>query len=475
MDTTILIAAIELGSSKAIGVMAKKEKDGNTQILSYVEEKSSEFIHKGVIYNLDKTTQCLKSIIGKLEDETNHSIEKVFVCIGGKSIHSVPNFVKQDFEEESIITETIVNSIWDKNTEVTQDDIDVLEVVPQEYIIGNDLQVNPIGVATKHLEGNFINIVARPSVKKNMEYCFKHANMEIAEQMIAPIVTGDAVLTETEKNQGCVLVDFGADTTTVSIYRKNILRFISVIPLGGNSITRDITTLQIDDQEAEELKIKYGDALYKIEKNEMPNEIILKDGINNISPIKLNEIIEARAEEIVKNVWNQIQLSGYEGKLQDGLIMTGGGANLRNLEQLIRKNTNLNRIRLANSICKTILCPNEILKNDCTQNTIFGLVLKGNQNCCQIIEDKENEIKNYEPQKDIFGNQEEESIDNNIEQEKAEVHSTNKPNKKEANKKSNPDNKQQEKPKNSKKPWSNLIDKISKDLFDNDDTFSNSN
>ena len=155
-----------------------------------------------------------------------------------------------------------------------------------------------MGVAGKRITGNFLNIVARASLKKNLEHSFEQAKVEIADLLIAPIALANAVLTESEMRSGCALVDFGADTTTVSVYKNNILRFLSVLPLGGNNITRDITALQMEEAEAEQLKLKYGDMLYEEEETETPAVCTLEDG-RSIELNVLNDIIDARAEEIL--------------------------------------------------------------------------------------------------------------------------------------------------------------------------------
>ena len=356
MATTEFIAAIELGSSKITGVAGKKNSDGSMQVLAYAQEDSSTFIRKGVIFNLDKTAQSLTSIINRLEGELKNSIAKVYVGIGGQSLRTVRNVVSRDLEEEAIISEELVSAIGDENIAVPVVDMDILDVAPQEYKVGNNLQANPVGLVGSHIEGRFLNIVARTSVRKNLEHCFQQAKIDIADQLIAPLVTANAVLTESERRSGCALVDFGADTTTISVYKNNILRFLTVLPLGGNSITRDITSLQMEEEEAERLKKAYGDAFY--------------------------EEVEARAEEIIANVWNQVQLSGYEDKLLAGIIMTGGAANLKNLDEMLRKRSKIEKIRMAKLPRNTVHAPSNVLKKDGSQNTLFGLLFEGNQNCC---------------------------------------------------------------------------------------------
>ena len=384
MATTDFIAAIELGSSMIAGIAGKKNSDGSIQVLAYAREDSSSFIRKGVIYNLDKTAQSLTSIINKLEGALNNSIAKIYVGIGGQSLRTVRNVVSRDLEEETIISQELVDSICDENLEIPLIDMDILDVAPQEYKIGNNLQADPVGVAGSHIEGRFLNIVARASLKKNLERCFEQAKIEIADLLISPLVTADAVLTESERRSGCVLIDFGADTSTISIYKNNILRFLTVLPLGGNSITHDLVSLQMEEEEAERLKIRYGNAFYEEEEGEEPATCQLEDGNRTIELGKLNNIIEARTEEIIANVWNQIQLSGYDDKLLAGLIITGGAANLKDLDEVLRKRSKIEKVRNARFVRNTIHADEDVVKKDGTQNTLFGLLIAGNENCCLL-------------------------------------------------------------------------------------------
>ena len=307
MATTEFIAAIELGSSKVTGIAGKKNSDGSMQVLAYAKEDSSSFIRKGIIYNLNKTAQSLTSIINRLEGDLKESIAKVYVGVSGQSLRTVRNVVSRDLKEETLISQELVDSICDENLEIPLIDMDILDVAPQEFKIDNYLPDTPVGVLGNHIEGRFLNIVARASIKNNLERCFEQAKIKIADLLIAPLVTANAVLSESERRSGCALVDFGADTTTISVYKSNILRFMTVLPLGGNSITRDITSLRIEEEEAERLKITYADATYE-EEGEERATCPLEDGERTIELGTLNNIIGARVEEIIDNVWNQIQL-----------------------------------------------------------------------------------------------------------------------------------------------------------------------
>ncbi len=382
MATTDFIAAIELSSSKISGIAGKKNSDGSIQVLAYAREDASSFIHKGVIYNIDKTAQALTSITNKLENQLNNSIAKVYVGIGGQSLRTVKNAVSRTLDEEGIISQELVDSICDENLEVPLADMSVLDVAPQEYKIDNTLQADPVGVAGQHITGQFLNIVARASLKKNLEHSFEQAKVEIADLLIAPIALANAVLTENEMRSGCALVDFGADTTTISVYKNNILRYLSVLPLGGNTITRDITSLQMEEQDAEKLKLQYGNALYEEEEeSETPAVCALEDG-RAIELATLNNIIGARSEEILANVWNQLQLSGYEDKLFSGVVFTGGGANLKNIEEAFRKQSKIEKVKTMHFVHDTVHGFSDVLAKDGMQNTLLGLLAAGNENCC---------------------------------------------------------------------------------------------
>lgn len=385
MATTDFIAAIELSSSRMAGVAGMKNSDGSMQVLAYAREEASSFMHKGVIYNIDKTAQALTSIINKLEAQLNNSIAKVYVGIGGQSLRTVKNAISRTLNEEedsmTQITQQLIDEISDENINYPLAEMNILDVEPQEYMIDNTLSAEPVGVTGQRITAYFLNIVARTTLKKNLEQSFKQAKVEIADLIVAPKALAQAVLTENDMRLGCALVDFGADTTTVTIYKKNILRYLSVLPLGGNNITRDITVEKMEEDAAEKLKLQYGDALYQEEDSENPAMCMLEDG-SSLALSKLNDIIGARCEEILANVWNQIQQSGYESKLFAGVIFTGGASNMKHLEDSFRKISKVEKLKTVKAIQGTVHGCNEMLSKDGTHCTLLGLLAKGRENCC---------------------------------------------------------------------------------------------
>lgn len=376
------IVAIELGSSKITGIAGKKNSDGSIQVLAYAREEASAFIRKGIIYNINKTALGLTSIVNKLEEQLDTSIAKVYVGIGGQSLHSRKNFIVERMDTETIITSDIVNQLIKSNQQTHYQDLDILDVVPQEYKVKNNNLIDPIGVVGNQIEGHFLNIVARSSIKRNILTCFEQAEIEIAGFFISPIVLADSVLTDVEKRSGCALVDFGSDTTTVAIYKNSILRHLAVIPLGSNNITKDICTLQIEETDAENLKIKYGSAYSLPEENTDDDKYPINE-TRNIQAKLLNDIVGARTEEIIANIRNQIMLSGYQDKLSSGVIITGGGANLKNLQEAFIQKYKFAKVRIANFVlCNIKATKSEILMKNGLYNTLFSLLAAGKENCC---------------------------------------------------------------------------------------------
>lgn|SRR5574344_118379 len=381
MASKDFIVAIELGSSKVTGIAGRKNMDGSITVLALVQEDSSSFIRKGVVYNLEKTAQCLTTIVKKLTTALKTNITKVFVGIGGQSLRSIRNVIQRDLPENTIVTQEMVIDLMDLNRNKKYQDQEILDVATQEYKVDAQLQIDPVGIQCSHFEGNFLNIIARNTVYKNLNKCFETAGIAVAEMYMAPIALADSVLTEAEKRSGCALVDFGADTTTVSVFNKNILRHLAVIPLGGNNITKDIASIQMEESDAEKMKIKYGRAY--TDNTEIDNTLMLPiDSDRSVESRKFIEIVEGRLEEIIENVWYQIQSSDYDDKLLGGIILTGGGSNMKNIEKAFINHTHIDKIRIAKFVTQTINSSYpEINAKDGRMNTVLGLLARGDMNC----------------------------------------------------------------------------------------------
>ena len=377
------IVAIELGSSKVTGIAGRKQPDGATQILAFAQEPSTTFIRKGRINNVNKMTQCILNMKEKLEQKLQKSVSRVYVGIGGMGMHTVANTVVRHFDSKIEITQEMIDAMCDENRNSASTDRDILESVPQEYRLGTQIQTDPVGILADGIEGHFLNIVASSSVREEIRNCFRTAGVAIADLPITVQALADAMLTEPEKRSGCVFVDMGAETTSVAVYKNNLLRHLAVIPLGGANVNRDIMSLQIEDDEAEELKLKYGAAVYE-NSGEKHKPIVLRDG-RSVAFDEFCGLVEARMEEIILNVKNQIALSKYDkGQLIGGLIITGGASNMRNINKLFEAVTGFEKIRFVRNISLQVRPPKDApdFNRDGSFFAAIALIDKGTENCC---------------------------------------------------------------------------------------------
>lgn len=377
--TKEFIIAIELGSSKMTGIAGQKNLDGSITILAVAKEDSTSCIRKGVVYNLEKTTIALTNLVKKLKNMLKTEIAKVYVGVGGQSLRGIKNTIVREMPQSAVITQDVVDSILDSNRAMTYPEQEILDAAIQEYKVDAQYQIDPVGIQCHRLEGNFLNILWRAQFYRNLKKCLENANIHVAEMYLSPMVLADNVLTDAERRAGCVLVDLGAETTTVAVYCRNILRHLAVIPLGSDNITKDIETLQVEAKVAEQLKLKYGTAY-----TENPEEENLKiriDADRTIDSNKLAEIVEARTEEIIENVWYQVPPE-YNDKLLGGIILTGGGSNLKNIEQAFRRFTHIDKIHTPKFVNLSINTNiPDLIPHDGTMNTILSILAKGDENC----------------------------------------------------------------------------------------------
>lgn len=374
------IVAIELGSSKVVAVAGKKNIDGSMMVLASVKEDSSSFIRKGIVRNIDKTAQCISGVVKKLSALLQTEITQVYVGVGGQSIHSEKNTILHNLETDTIVTQEMINALLDANRAMEYPDREILDVAVQEYKLDNREETDPVGIQCTQLEGNFLNILWRGMFYRNLTKCFELAGVKIADMYLSPLVLADGVLTDAEKRSGCVLIDLGADTTTVSVYYKNILRHLAVIPLGGNNITKDIAALQMDESRAEHMKLQYGSA-YTDNADIDDTQMLDIDTDRYVESDKFIKIVEGRLWEIIENVKFQIP-DEYTRNLLGGMIITGGGANMKNIEKAFRIHTEMEKVRVAKFVNLSIMAKDSnVTSKNAMMNTVLALLAKGKMNC----------------------------------------------------------------------------------------------
>lgn len=391
-----IIVAIELGSSAIRGIAGKKEADGSMQILAIEQERIGGIIRRGVIYNIDKTKTAIERIKDRLNEKLGVCINRAYVGIAGQSVHTENNRVKRIMDCRIKVDQDLVDSLMDENRNTQYPDREILEVVPQEYHLGINSEMDPVGTQTDQIEGRYMNVIARTQLQDNIRRCMKEAGLEVVELFTTPLVLADSLLPDTEKRSGCALIDLGAETTTVAIFTKNLLRHLVTIPLGGNNITNDIASLKkVDFEEAETLKKKYGAAIIE-KKNSDEYKTISISNDRKVDELEIKQIVCARMEEIIANIWNQIEKGKWQEELLSGITLTGGGAAMEGLQEAIAR-PSTNRIKIAKElILSTPTTDNE--QSDIEGlNSAIALLLHGNESCATEPVTEEEQMAEEEP------------------------------------------------------------------------------
>lgn len=374
-----LVVGLDIGTTKIAAIVGYKNEFGKVEILS-IGKAESLGVQRGVVANIEQTIESIKAAIKVASDKANIDIEEVIVGIAGQHIKSMQHrgmITRRSLEDE--VSQADVDQLIDNmHRLVMNPGEEIIHVIPQEYIIDNEGGIrNPIGHSGIRLEGNFHIITGQVSAVKNIFKCVDRAKLTTVDLHLEPLASADAVLSDEEKEAGVVLVDIGGGTTDVAIFYDGIIRHTAVIPFGGNIITDDIKEgCGIIKTQAEQLKIRFGSAL--AQENQL-NEVISIPGLRGrphkeISVNTLAQIIQARMEEILEFVLFEIKSSGFERKLAGGIVVTGGGSQLKHLPQLVMLTTGMD--------CR-IGTPNEHLAgaDDELKNPMYatgvGLVMKG--------------------------------------------------------------------------------------------------
>ena len=389
-----VIVAIELGSSKISGVAGQIMTDGSLKVLAYAGVPSSSCIRHGAVYNLDKTANAIAEVVERLNSILSTSIEKVYVGYNAKGLRSIISKVEHQFEEETVVSQEVIDDMFQQCSEIEYDGYVNLFQESQEYVVDNKrgTETDPIGVACRSLGGSYLNILLKKQVADYIAQCFIMAQVEIVDGYVAPMVQADAVLSDDDRQQGCVLVDYGADTTTVSVYKNGLLRYLRVIPLGSALITRDLAAvLKIEPEQAEQIKCTYG--LCNLIGSQDDSETIMI-GDRKVLLKEIGDIIEARNEEIIRNVCAQIKASGYSEVLYAGIVLTGGGSQLRQLDQVfIKLMPSMRKPRVVTEpTCGVTWIEPSWKRGDGSQLALLSVLANGDENCCELP--KMDEIEN---------------------------------------------------------------------------------
>jgi cell division protein FtsA len=334
-----IIVGLDIGTTKIACIVGQKDEFGKIEIMGYGKTPSLG-VKRGVVANIENTVNSIKKAVAEAEEQSGVEINRVHVGIAGQHIRSQQhrgNIIRDDPNKEisQLEIEKLINDMYKLNMAPGEE---IIDVIPQEFIIDNEEGVDqPRGMLGSTLEANFHIIIGQTAAAKNIYTCVRKAGLEVDALILEPIASAQAVLSEEEKEAGVALVDIGGGTTDIAIFHNNIIRHTAVIPFGGEIITEDVKEgCSIIKRYAEDLKVKFGSAL--AEQNS-DNEVVSIPGLRGRPPKEITlknlaSIIEARLEEIIELIDSEIKSSGYKKKLIGGIVLTGGGSQLKHIEQL---------------------------------------------------------------------------------------------------------------------------------------------
>lgn len=343
MEQTKYSVGLDIGTTKIVAIIGRENEYGKIEVLGMGKSKSLG-VHRGVVNNITQTIQSIQLAVEQAVTDSGLEIKEVVVGIAGQHIRSLQH-------SDYITRENSEKVISDEDLELLCDQVyklimlpgeEIIHVLPQEYKVDAQAEIKqPIGMYGGRLEANFHVVVGQVTSIKNIGRCIKSAGLDLANITLEPLASAKAVLSQEEKEAGVALIDIGGGTTDLAIFKDGIIRHTSVIPFGGNIITEDIKEgCSIIEKQAELLKIKFGSAWPGENKD---NEIVSIPGLRGREPKEitlknLSKIIHARVVEIVEQVYVEIKNYGYDEpkkKLIAGIVLTGGGSQLKHLKQLV--------------------------------------------------------------------------------------------------------------------------------------------
>lgn len=341
-----IVVSLDIGTTKVSVVVGRKNILNKIEILGF-GKVNSEGVIRGVVSNIDKTVKAISDAIDLAEKMSKQEIQKVYVGIAGQHIKSIQHqgVLYRNNPQEEINQEDVDKLIQDMYKIALPPGDQILHVIPQEFTVDDEEGIiDPIGMSGSRLQSNFHIITGNTSAANNILRCIEKAGLTSEKMTLEPLASAESVLSKEEKEAGVVMVDIGGGTTDVTIYNEGIIRYTSVIPIGSNMITKDIKAgCSVTLEQAEKLKVRFGSALSE---EIVDNRIITIPGLMGREPKEISEknlarIIQARVEEIFDYVMWDIHRSGFEKKLVAGIVLTGGGSLLKNIDLLTEYQTGL--------------------------------------------------------------------------------------------------------------------------------------
>lgn len=332
MDNTQHIVAIEIGSTKIVGAIAEKSTAGYLSVNHLEEEKLTNCVRYGCVQNVENTKNAIVRIVKKLENKIDGDITDIYVGVNGRSLHSVPTEIDRNLNIAESITKQNIDNLKQTAFKEPIASFEPIDIVPQTYYVDNKENPNPVGCCGGSINIKFNRIVAKPTLRLNLLRAM--GDYRVKKQIITSLAMADTVLTEEERTLGCMLVDMGAETTTVSIYKNGTLNYFTTLPFGGRNLTRDLVNgLQnTTEEKAEMVKKAIAEPLNLNAESITINDVSSKSAVNYII---------SRTTEMILNVNKQIEYAHLQSSDVKTIVLVGGGAKLKGLQAEFKERTKI--------------------------------------------------------------------------------------------------------------------------------------
>ena len=336
-----IIVGLDIGTTKIACFVGIRTENGQVKILGY-GKTDSDGVEHGVVRNVELAGRSIRKAVDQAANQANVDIDEVWVGVAGQHIKSRPShgYITIPADHQLITKEDVERLTAEQYKTMLEPGEEIVHVFPQRYIVDRvelNRDIPPVGVAGKTLEAEFHMVTANVMDLQNIKFAVQSAGLHIKDVVLEPIASSMAVLDDGDKDAGVAMVDIGGGTTDIAIFYDGIIRHTSVIPLAGNAITNDIReNCAILRNQAESLKVKFGSCLVQAVSE---NDVISIPGIRSQAPREISmrtlaSIINIRTKMIMEQIDYEIKISGYQKKLIGGVVLTGGGAQLKNIKDL---------------------------------------------------------------------------------------------------------------------------------------------
>ncbi|MBK5202612.1 MAG: cell division protein FtsA [Prolixibacteraceae bacterium] len=340
-----IVAAIDVGTTKIVAVAGEKREDGTIEILGY-GKACARGIKRGVVFNIREAGESVREAVDQVEKTVGKKINEVYVNVIGRELKTITKKTQKHFDEDRLITKEDIKELYCQIKETTiPKGYKVYHIEPQLYQIGDETGISdPVDSTGKDIQVEYKLLAAPEIYEKNLKLCLDYAGLKVRKIIVDTLASSELLISDDEKEAGVALLDIGGGTTKIAVYNEGVLVYSSLIPFGGNVVTRDIKLgCSILLRQAEALKVQFGRALGEFAPE---NGVVTVPGISGWEPKEISfkslaMIIQARMEEIVEGVFSYMKKSGYIEKMGAGIIITGGGSLLKDVGQLIQFHTGL--------------------------------------------------------------------------------------------------------------------------------------